>query len=100
MSHGPFFCRLSSLLMEDGGVDGTVIDYRQNQLSKMADFPPHLIPFWFIKTLRKEHEAHMDEWKVNTTLFEKKYRPMIKSEHLWVSTKLVHLHLPISLSLL
>ena len=24
------FCRLSSLLMEDGGVGGTVIDYRQN----------------------------------------------------------------------
>ena len=25
--------------MEDGGVDRTVIDCRQNQLGKMADFP-------------------------------------------------------------
>ena len=30
--------------MEDGGVDRTVIDYRQNQLGQMADFPP-LITF-------------------------------------------------------
>ena len=57
-------------------------------------------PISKITNEKKDHEAHMDEWKVNTTLFEKKYRPMIKNEHLWVSTKLVHLHLPISLSLL
>ena len=25
--------------MEDGGVDRTVIDYRQNQFGQMADFP-------------------------------------------------------------
>ena len=28
--------------MEDGGVDRTVIDYRQNQLGQMADIPPIL----------------------------------------------------------
>ena len=28
--------------MEDGGVDRTVIDCRQNQLDQMADFPPIL----------------------------------------------------------
>ena len=34
--------------------------------------------------------------KVNTTLFEK-YADPIKSEHLWVCTKSMHLHIPISL---
>ena len=28
--------------MEDGGVDRTVIDYRQNLFSQTADFPPLL----------------------------------------------------------
>ena len=28
--------------MEDGGVDRTVIDCRQNHLGQMADFPPLL----------------------------------------------------------
>ena len=31
--------------MEDGGVDRTVIDCRQNQLGQMADFSP-LLTFW------------------------------------------------------
>ena len=31
-----------SLNMEDGGVDRTVTDCRQNKLGKMADFPPLL----------------------------------------------------------
>ena len=33
--------------MEDGGVDGTVIDCRQNKFGQMADFPP-LLTFWFL----------------------------------------------------
>ena len=31
--------------MEDGGVDRTLIDCRQNQFGQMADFPPPLTSF-------------------------------------------------------
>jgi hypothetical protein len=32
-------CNVHMYNMEDGGVDRTVIDCRQNQLGQMADFP-------------------------------------------------------------
>ena len=66
--------------MEDGGVDRTIIDCRQHQLGQMADLLTFLA-FGFL-----DHAAHTDECG-----------PIIKSEHLWVCTKFMHLHIPISL---
>ena len=38
----PIYIQTCMAPMEDGGVDRTVIDCRQNQLGQMADFPPLL----------------------------------------------------------
>ena len=34
------YCQEIGYIMENGGVDGTVVDCRQNHLGKFADFPP------------------------------------------------------------
>ena len=36
------YCQEIGYIMENGGVDGTVVDCRQNHLGKFADFPPFL----------------------------------------------------------
>ena len=85
--------------MDDGGVDRTVIDCRQNQLGWMAEFPPCLT-FWLIKTLyhklKSDLAARTDEFIYNNFIWII-CGPIIKSQHLWVCTKFLHLHFPISL---
>ena len=36
------YCQEIGYIMEDGGLDGTVVDCRQNHLGKFAGFPPFL----------------------------------------------------------
>ena len=56
--------------MEDGGVDKTIIDCQQNQLSQMVDIPP----LYFVLTYKNlmNLESNVRKWgnQVNTTLFE------------------------------
>ena len=40
--------RFSTYTMENGGVDRTVKDCRQNQMGQMADFPPLFLLFEFL----------------------------------------------------
>ena len=72
--------------MEDGGVDRTVIDYRQNQLSQMADFPPFLtyVKFLLMHDVPQTKNVHENSPKVSTKIHPQK-----------MSTRILH---PITLS--
>ena len=91
--------------MKDGGVDMTVIDCWQNQLGQMADFLP-LLTFLIFDLWKlgvhtsnwiSNNAVHTDELIYRNFIW-KIYGPIIKSMHLWVCTKSMHLHIPISLS--
>ena len=70
----------------------------------MADFPLLLnILVFDLKKLdapqiKSQTMGHTLTNLVNKTLFEKICEPIIKNEHLWICTKYMCLHIPVSLT--
>ena len=57
--------------MEDGGVDTTVIESRQHNMGRTADFPPLVAPsvFYFVPQFKFQTAWRALMNLVNTTLF-------------------------------
>ena len=89
--------------MEDGGVDTTVIkDVGSTRRAKWQNFLLfYLLQFLIFKNivyLKIKSQTMVN--LLNTILFQKYvFGPIIEIEHLWVCTKFMCLHIPISLVL-
>ena len=75
-----FICKWISVailtfVMEDGGVDRTIIDCRQNQLSQMVDIPPLYFVLTYKNLMNLESNVRKCGNQVNTTLFEEYLDP-------------------------
>ena len=73
------------IIYTHGCVKSSVIERRQYQLGRMADFPP-LVTFSVFELYN--HEVP----QIKSHTMRHPWRPIIKNGHLWVCTKMLSLH--------